>query len=297
MAARIDHLVTSGHVLPRRRHLGRRQQRLDRRRRPRGDRHRRRPRRRRHRRGRRRPAADRHRVHPRPQRPHRRRPRPRRPHRRPDPAAPRRPAAVEADPPRPRARRVSSPTARCSRSPGADLTRAAHPGHAPGAVCLYAPGLGTVFTGDTLFQGGPGATGRSYSHFPTIIDSIRDRLLDPAARDGGPHRTRRRRPPSAPRRRTWRSGSPAATDGQGPGHTGGRPPQRRGAPTRTYTAMMFVQAATGSPGVRKTRRSASTANTSQPSGRRPTRCPPRPSRTPPSPSRPPRSAAGPRRSG
>ncbi|MFF9569267.1 MBL fold metallo-hydrolase [Streptomyces sp. NPDC014685] len=51
------------------------------------------------------------------------------------------------------------------------------PGHAPGAVCLYAPGLGTVFTGDTLFQGGPGATGRSFSHFPTIVASIRDRLL------------------------------------------------------------------------------------------------------------------------
>lgn len=51
------------------------------------------------------------------------------------------------------------------------------PGHAPGAVCLYAPELDTVFTGDTLFQGGPGATGRSYSDFGTIIESIRDRLL------------------------------------------------------------------------------------------------------------------------
>jgi glyoxylase-like metal-dependent hydrolase (beta-lactamase superfamily II) len=51
------------------------------------------------------------------------------------------------------------------------------PGHAPGAVCLYAPGLRSVFTGDTLFQGGPGATGRSYSDFPTIIGSIRERLL------------------------------------------------------------------------------------------------------------------------
>ncbi|MGW3210275.1 MBL fold metallo-hydrolase [Streptomyces sp. NPDC001135] len=60
---------------------------------------------------------------------------------------------------------------------GADLRVLHTPGHAPGAVCLYDPGLGTVFTGDTLFQGGPGATGRSYSHFPTIIDSIRDRLL------------------------------------------------------------------------------------------------------------------------
>jgi len=51
------------------------------------------------------------------------------------------------------------------------------PGHAPGAVCLYAPDLGTVFTGDTLFKGGPGATGRSYSDFGVIVDSIRDRLL------------------------------------------------------------------------------------------------------------------------
>jgi glyoxylase-like metal-dependent hydrolase (beta-lactamase superfamily II) len=51
------------------------------------------------------------------------------------------------------------------------------PGHAPGAVCLYVPELATLFSGDTLFQGGPGATGRSYSDFPTIISSIRDTLL------------------------------------------------------------------------------------------------------------------------
>ncbi|MFI0008057.1 MBL fold metallo-hydrolase [Streptomyces globisporus] len=60
---------------------------------------------------------------------------------------------------------------------GTTLTVLHTPGHAPGAVCLHAPELGTVFTGDTLFQGGPGATGRSFSSFPTIIDSIRDRLL------------------------------------------------------------------------------------------------------------------------
>ncbi|HEY8300317.1 MAG TPA: MBL fold metallo-hydrolase [Jatrophihabitans sp.] len=51
------------------------------------------------------------------------------------------------------------------------------PGHAPGAVCFYAPDLGVVFSGDTLFQGGPGATGRSYSDFATIVESIRDKLL------------------------------------------------------------------------------------------------------------------------
>ncbi|MFF4606296.1 MBL fold metallo-hydrolase [Streptomyces sp. NPDC001339] len=60
---------------------------------------------------------------------------------------------------------------------GTDLRVLHTPGHAPGAVCLYAPELGVVFTGDTLFHGGPGATGRSYSDFPTIVGSIRERLL------------------------------------------------------------------------------------------------------------------------
>ncbi|GAB3966860.1 MBL fold metallo-hydrolase [Streptomyces sparsus] len=60
---------------------------------------------------------------------------------------------------------------------GVELTVLHTPGHAPGAVCLYAPELNAVFTGDTLFQGGPGATGRSFSDFPTIVRSIGDRLL------------------------------------------------------------------------------------------------------------------------
>ena len=61
---------------------------------------------------------------------------------------------------------------------GTDLQVLHTPGHAPGAVCLYAPDLDVVFTGDTLFNGGPGATGRSYSDYPTIVGSIRSRLLD-----------------------------------------------------------------------------------------------------------------------
>ncbi|WP_329262194.1 MBL fold metallo-hydrolase [Streptomyces sp. NBC_01478] len=60
---------------------------------------------------------------------------------------------------------------------GVELTVLHTPGHAPGAVCLYVPALDALLSGDTLFAGGPGATGRSYSHFPTIVDSIRDRLL------------------------------------------------------------------------------------------------------------------------
>jgi glyoxylase-like metal-dependent hydrolase (beta-lactamase superfamily II) len=51
------------------------------------------------------------------------------------------------------------------------------PGHSPGSSCLYAPELGTVFTGDTLFCGGPGATGRSFSDKPTILASITARLM------------------------------------------------------------------------------------------------------------------------
>ena len=53
----------------------------------------------------------------------------------------------------------------------------ATPGHSPGGVCLYDEPDGVVFSGDTLFHGGPGATGRSFSDYPTIVDSIRDRLL------------------------------------------------------------------------------------------------------------------------
>jgi glyoxylase-like metal-dependent hydrolase (beta-lactamase superfamily II) len=51
------------------------------------------------------------------------------------------------------------------------------PGHSPGSTCLYAEDLATVFTGDTVFCGGPGATGRSFSDEPTILESIRTRLL------------------------------------------------------------------------------------------------------------------------
>ncbi|HSP36169.1 MAG TPA: MBL fold metallo-hydrolase [Frankiaceae bacterium] len=60
---------------------------------------------------------------------------------------------------------------------GTTLEVLATPGHSPGAVCFYAPELAAVFSGDTLFAGGPGATGRSYSDFPTILGSIEQRLL------------------------------------------------------------------------------------------------------------------------
>ena len=63
---------------------------------------------------------------------------------------------------------------------GTALTVLHTPGHSPGAVCFHAPGLGehgTLFSGDTLVHGGPGATDRSFSSFPRILESIRTRLL------------------------------------------------------------------------------------------------------------------------
>jgi glyoxylase-like metal-dependent hydrolase (beta-lactamase superfamily II) len=51
------------------------------------------------------------------------------------------------------------------------------PGHSPGCCCFHDPAAGIVLSGDTLFCGGPGATGRSYSDEPTILRSIRERLL------------------------------------------------------------------------------------------------------------------------
>ena len=60
---------------------------------------------------------------------------------------------------------------------GATLKAIHTPGHSPGSTCFHRATQNTVFSGDTLFNGGPGATGRSYSDYPTILTSIRERLL------------------------------------------------------------------------------------------------------------------------
>jgi glyoxylase-like metal-dependent hydrolase (beta-lactamase superfamily II) len=68
--------------------------------------------------------------------------------------------------------------------PGAVLRADGHelgvlhtPGHSPGCCCFHDVGHDVLLSGDTLFCGGPGATGRSFSDEPTILRSIRDRLL------------------------------------------------------------------------------------------------------------------------
>jgi glyoxylase-like metal-dependent hydrolase (beta-lactamase superfamily II) len=68
--------------------------------------------------------------------------------------------------------------------PGSVLKVAGHelavlhtPGHSPGCCCFHDVAAGTLFSGDTLFCGGPGATGRSFSDEATILRSIREVLL------------------------------------------------------------------------------------------------------------------------
>ncbi len=63
------------------------------------------------------------------------------------------------------------------RAGGAELGVLHTPGHSPGGCCFVLGDGGHVFSGDTLFCGGPGATGRSHSDQPTILASIRSRLL------------------------------------------------------------------------------------------------------------------------
>ena len=60
---------------------------------------------------------------------------------------------------------------------GHELTILHTPGHSPGGCCIYVPSLGVVFSGDTLFNGGPGATGRSFSDLGILVESIRSRLF------------------------------------------------------------------------------------------------------------------------
>ncbi len=68
--------------------------------------------------------------------------------------------------------------------PGESLSAGGHtlkiihtPGHSPGCCCFYDVDATRLVSGDTLFCGGPGATGRSFSDEPTILRSISERLL------------------------------------------------------------------------------------------------------------------------
>ena len=51
------------------------------------------------------------------------------------------------------------------------------PGHTPGSTCFLLEGKPVLFSGDTLFPGGPGNTSTPQGDFPTIIRSIDRRLF------------------------------------------------------------------------------------------------------------------------
>jgi glyoxylase-like metal-dependent hydrolase (beta-lactamase superfamily II) len=51
------------------------------------------------------------------------------------------------------------------------------PGHTAGSMCFLVEGSPVVFSGDTLFPGGPGATSFPGGDFPAIIRSIDEKLL------------------------------------------------------------------------------------------------------------------------
>jgi glyoxylase-like metal-dependent hydrolase (beta-lactamase superfamily II) len=53
----------------------------------------------------------------------------------------------------------------------------ATPGHTPGSICFAVAGTNLLFTGDTLFPGGPGATSFEGGDFATIIESIDRRIF------------------------------------------------------------------------------------------------------------------------
>lgn len=60
---------------------------------------------------------------------------------------------------------------------GQRLTALHTPGHTPGSTSFWLEATRTVFTGDTLFEGGPGATRWDYSGFDQIISSITTHLF------------------------------------------------------------------------------------------------------------------------
>jgi len=59
----------------------------------------------------------------------------------------------------------------------------ATPGHTPGSMCFRLEGSPVLFSGDTLFPGGPGKATLAGGDFPTLIRSLEERLFAPLAAD------------------------------------------------------------------------------------------------------------------
>ena len=95
---------------------------------------------------------------------------------------------------------------------GTQLQALHTPGHSPGSVCWYVHELGVVFSGDTLFSGGPGATGRSLLRLPDdpAVDLRAARRV--ARRHRRAHRPRRQHHHRRRDRPLRGMGSPRALD-------------------------------------------------------------------------------------
>ena len=100
----------------------------------------------------------------------------------------------------------------------------ATPGHTPGSMCFAVEGTPLLFTGDTLFPGGPGNTSFENADFATIIPSIEGRLFGAVRRrHPGPARataTAPRSGPSPPPRGVGRPGLVTARAGSRTGPPG-----------------------------------------------------------------------------
>src|ERR1700677_2573147 len=63
------------------------------------------------------------------------------------------------------------------------LRTIATPGHTPGSMSFLLEGSPVLFSGDTLFPGGPGNTKFEGGDFPTIIHSVEELLFSPLPAD------------------------------------------------------------------------------------------------------------------
>ena len=84
------------------------------------------------------------------------------------------------------------------------------PGHTPGSMSFHVEGTPLLFSGDTLFPGGPGATHFEGGDFDTIIRSIEDRMFRVFGADTVVLPATATTPPSGPSRPISTSGPPGA---------------------------------------------------------------------------------------
>ena len=110
------------------------------------------------------------------------------------------------------------------------LKTLATPGHTPGSICFAVEGTNLLFTGDTLFPGGPGNTTFENADFDTIIESSTAASSPPSTRTPWCCRATGPRPRWATRPLTWVNGSSEVGEGRRGGSAGIVAAARTGIP-------------------------------------------------------------------